>query len=54
MANNEILRSIRNALNIDDASMIQIFRDSGREVGQTTSHGVCPACFEEQMKLIKK
>ena len=36
MANNDILRSIRDALNIDDASMIQIFRESGREVGQTT------------------
>jgi uncharacterized protein YehS (DUF1456 family) len=36
MANNDILRSIRDALTIDDASMIQIFRESGREVGQST------------------
>jgi len=36
MANNEILRSIRDALTIDDAAMIQIFKLSGREVGQST------------------
>lgn len=35
MAHNETLRSIRDALNIDDAAMIQIFRESGREVGQS-------------------
>ena len=36
MANNGILRSIRDALTLDDAAMIQIFRESGREVGQST------------------
>ena len=36
MANNDILRSIRDALTFDDATMIQIFRESGREVGQST------------------
>ena len=36
MANNDILRSIRDALTIDDATMIQIFKLSGREVGQST------------------
>jgi len=36
MANNDILRSIRDALTIDDATMIRIFRLSGREVGQST------------------
>jgi len=36
MANNEILRSIRDALTIDDAAMIEIFKLSGREVGQST------------------
>jgi len=36
MANNDILRSIRDALTIDDAGMIQIFKESGREVGQST------------------
>jgi uncharacterized protein YehS (DUF1456 family) len=36
MANNEVLRSIRDALTLDDASMIQIFRQSGREVAQST------------------
>lgn len=36
MANNDTLRSIRDALDIDDAAMIQIFMESGREVGQST------------------
>ena len=36
MANNDILRSIRDALTVDDAAMIQIFKESGREVGQST------------------
>jgi uncharacterized protein YehS (DUF1456 family) len=36
MANNDILRRIRDALIIDDAAMIQIFKESGREVGQST------------------
>jgi uncharacterized protein YehS (DUF1456 family) len=36
MANNDILRRIRDALTIDDATMIQIFKQSGREVGQST------------------
>ena len=35
MANNDILRSIRDALDLDDATMIQIFREAGREVGQS-------------------
>lgn len=33
MANNELLRSIRDALALDDDTMIRIFRDAGREVG---------------------
>jgi uncharacterized protein YehS (DUF1456 family) len=33
MANNDILRSIRDALHLDDATMIRIFREAGREVG---------------------
>ncbi len=36
MARNDILCSIRDALDIDDATMIQIFRHAGREVGQST------------------
>jgi len=36
MAKNDLLRSIRDALNIDEATMIQIFRQSGREVGLST------------------
>ncbi|MBC8018805.1 MAG: DUF1456 family protein [Verrucomicrobia bacterium] len=36
MANNDLLRRIRDALNIDDATMIQIFKQAGREVGQST------------------
>lgn len=36
MARNEMLRTVLNALNIDDATMIQIFRLAGREVGQST------------------
>jgi uncharacterized protein YehS (DUF1456 family) len=36
MANNETLRTIRDSLNIDDATMIQIFKQAGREVGQST------------------
>ena len=36
MANNDVLRSIRDALTIDDAAMIQIFKESGRDVGQST------------------
>jgi uncharacterized protein YehS (DUF1456 family) len=35
-ANNDILRNIRDALNIDDATMIRIFKESGRDVGQST------------------
>src|SRR5689334_13550032 len=33
MAHNELLRSIRDALNLDDAAMVRIFREAGREVG---------------------
>jgi uncharacterized protein YehS (DUF1456 family) len=36
MDNNDVLRRVRNALNLDDAAMIQIFRRAGREVGQST------------------
>lgn len=36
MANNEIMRSIRDALDLDDATMISIFREAGREVGLST------------------
>jgi len=36
MARNDILRTVRDALNIDDATMMQIFRQAGREVGQST------------------
>jgi len=36
VANNNILRSIRDALNIDEATMMQIFRQAGREVGPST------------------
>ena len=36
MARNNILRGIRNALNLDDATMIHIFSLAGREVRQTT------------------
>ena len=35
MTNNEVLRSIRDALQLDDATMIRIFREAGREVGQS-------------------
>jgi len=35
MANNDRLRSIRDALNLDDATMLQIFKDAGREIGQS-------------------
>jgi len=33
MNNNELLRSIREALELDDATMIKIFKDAGREFG---------------------
>jgi len=36
MTNNDMLRNIRDALNIDDESMIQIFKESGRDVGLST------------------
>lgn len=35
MANNELLRSIRDALELDPATMLQIFREAGREVQQS-------------------
>ena len=35
MTNNDLLRSIRDALQLDDATMIKIFREAGREVGQS-------------------
>lgn len=36
MARNDLLRSIRDALSLDDATMIQIFSQAGRTVGQST------------------
>ncbi|MEI6219411.1 MAG: DUF1456 family protein, partial [bacterium] len=36
MANNDTLRGIRDALNVDDTAMIHIFKESGRAVGQST------------------
>ena len=36
MAMNDILRGIRDALALDDAAMIRIFKESGRDVGQST------------------
>jgi len=35
MANNELFRSIRDALDLDASTMIQIFKDVGREVGES-------------------
>lgn len=36
MAKNDLLRSIRDTLHIDDATMVQIFGYAGRPVGQST------------------
>jgi uncharacterized protein YehS (DUF1456 family) len=36
MAHNGTLRSIRDALNLDDSAMISIFKESGREIGLST------------------
>lgn len=33
MNNNDLFRSIRDALELDDATMIRIFKEAGREVG---------------------
>ena len=35
MNNNELLRGIRDALELDDATMIKIFKEAGREFGQS-------------------
>lgn len=35
MANNQLLRSIRDALGLDNATMIRIFKEAGREVGES-------------------
>ena len=35
MANNDKLRSIKDALSLDDATMLQIFKETGREIGQS-------------------
>lgn len=35
MANNKLLRSIHDALDLDTATMIQIFKAAGREVGES-------------------
>lgn len=36
MANNDILRTIREALNLDDGATLQIFKAAGLEIGQST------------------
>jgi uncharacterized protein YehS (DUF1456 family) len=36
MDNNELLRSIRDALKLDEATMIRIFKEAGREFGPST------------------
>jgi uncharacterized protein YehS (DUF1456 family) len=36
MNNNDLLRSIRDALKLEDATMIEIFREAGRDIGQST------------------
>jgi len=36
MNNNELFRSIRDVLELDEATMIKIFKEAGREVGQST------------------
>ncbi len=36
MANNELFRSIRDALALDTATMIQIFKTAGRDIGEST------------------
>lgn len=36
MANNELLRNIRDALELDTVAMIRIFKAAGREVGEST------------------
>lgn len=35
MANNEILRGIKDALKLDEATMSRIFSEAGREIGQS-------------------
>jgi uncharacterized protein YehS (DUF1456 family) len=35
MANNELLRGVRDALELDTVTMIQIFKESGRAVGES-------------------
>lgn len=48
MANNDILRSIRDALEIDDQTMVQIFRESGREVGLSAISAFCASEDEDE------
>ena len=36
MNNNELLRSVKDALGLDEAALIQAFKEAGREVGQST------------------
>ncbi|NVN98562.1 MAG: DUF1456 family protein [Geobacteraceae bacterium] len=36
MANNDILRTIRESLNLDDETTVQIFKAAGLEMGQST------------------
>lgn len=47
MANNDILRSIRDALSLDDTTMVQIFKESGRDVGQSTISAFLKSEFED-------
>jgi uncharacterized protein YehS (DUF1456 family) len=39
MDNNELLRSIRDALELEETTMVQIFKEAGREVGQSAISG---------------
>lgn len=47
MANNDTLRSIQEALDIDNSEMIQIFRLSGREIGESTLSALLKADKED-------
>jgi len=47
MTNNDLLRSIRDALELDDAAMIRIFSEAGREVGQSAICGFLKTAEED-------
>ena len=59
MTNNDMLRRIRYALNINDSTMIEIFKLSGSEMEQSTLTGLlrkedekgCVECSDAVMKL---